>query len=60
MKHKYNIGDVVKVKYAFEVYIGIIIEIDMWDMEPDYTINICGISHSRIKYLEYQIIGKVE
>lgn len=60
MKHKYNIGDVVKVKYAFEVYIGIIIEIDTWDNEPDYVITICGIPNSRIKHLEYHIIGKVE
>jgi hypothetical protein len=59
MTYKYDIGDVVKVQYSFEEVIGVIIEIDMWDMEPDYTITICGIPNSRIKHLEYHIIGKV-
>lgn len=59
-KHKYDIGDVVKVQYSFEEVIGVIIETDMWDGEPDYTINICGIPNSRIKYLEMHITGKVE
>lgn len=60
MTHKYNIGDIVKVKYHFEESIGIIIETDMWDMEPDYTITICGIPNSKIKFLQLHIIGKVE